>query len=311
MLIGCNPRYEATMVNARIRKTFLKNKTKVYSIGNPGNLTYNYEIVGEDTQSIKDIVDGKSDFSKKFLASKKPLVIIGLSALELKSGKFIFEEIKEFLLKNNFINNDWNSLNVLLQDASSVACLDLEFLNSNFFEKVNSHKFEIIYLLESDNLEIKKKNEFIIYQGSHGDKGAEIADIILPSPAYTEQNGLYINLEGRIQECRKASYPPGKSLESWKIFNLISKMINNEVLFNNYQDLKNSTIKTIKNFVKIDQLSKNVIGNSDKVESKFLNEKIKINRIDYYFSNAIARSSKTMSDCRQIENKLLKKEITI
>ena len=311
LLIGCNPRYEATMVNARIRKTFLKNKTKVYSIGNPGNLTYNYEIIGEDTQSIKDIVDGKSDFSKKFLASKKPLVIIGLSALELKSGKFIFEEIKEFLLKNNFINNDWNSLNVLLQDASSVACLDLEFLNSNFFEKVNSHKFEIIYLLESDNLEIKKKNEFIIYQGSHGDKGAEIADIILPSPAYTEQNGLYINLEGRIQECRKASYPPGKSLESWKIFNLISKMINNEVLFNNYQDLKNSTIKTIKNFVKIDQLSKNVIGNSDKVESKFLNEKIKINRIDYYFSNAIARSSKTMSDCRQIENKLLKKEITI
>ena len=133
----------------------------------------------------------------------------------------------------------------------------------------------------------------------------------MPSPAYTEQNGLYINLEGRIQECRKASYPPGKSLESWKIFNLISKMINNEVLFNNYQDLKNSTIKTIKNFVKIDQLSKNVIGNSDKVESKFLNEKIKINRIDYYFSNAIARSSKTMSDCRQIENKLLKKEITI
>ena len=311
LLVGCNPRHEATMINARIRKTFLKNKTKIYSVGNPGDLTYSYKIIGEDTQFIKDIVDGKSEFSKEFLTSKKPLVIIGLSALELKSGKFIFEEIKKYLLKNNFINKDWNSLNILLQDASSAACLDLDFFNSSFFENINSNKFEIIYLLESDSLEIKKKNEFIIYQGSHGDKGAEIADVILPSPSYTEQNGLYINLEGRVQECRKASYPPGNSLESWKIFNLISKRINNEVLFNNYQDLKNSTLKTIKNFTKIDQLPKNIVNVSTKIDSEFINEKIKINKIDYYFSNAIARASKTMSDCRQIENNSLKKDINI
>ena len=92
-----------------------------------------------------------------------------------------------------------------------------------FFEKLKNNQFELLYLLGSDNLDIKKKDEFIVYQGSHGDRGAEIADLILPSAAFTEQNGLYENLEGRVQECKKASYPIGEALEDWKIFNLILK----------------------------------------------------------------------------------------
>ena len=97
--------------------------------------------------------------------------------------------------------------------------------NFIFFDKLNSNKFKFLYLLGSDNLEFKKNNEFIVYQGSHGDRGAEIADVILPSSTYTEQNGLYSNLEGRVQECKKASYPIGESLEDWKIFNLNFKKI--------------------------------------------------------------------------------------
>ena len=118
-------------------------------------------------------------------------------------------------------------MNFLSQNASTVGLIDLKVLseenekNYSFFEKINNNKFKLLYLLGSDNLEIKKNNEFIIYQGSHGDRGAEIADVVLPSAAYTEQNGLYENLEGRVQECKKASYPIGESLEDWKIFNLI------------------------------------------------------------------------------------------
>jgi NADH-quinone oxidoreductase subunit G len=97
--------------------------------------------------------------------------------------------------------------------------------NFVFFEKLYNNKFKFLYLLGSDNLEFKKNNEFIVYQGSHGDRGAELADVILPSAAYTEQNGLYSNLEGRVQECKKASYPIGDSLEDWKIFNLILKKL--------------------------------------------------------------------------------------
>ncbi len=312
LLVGCNPRHEATMVNARIRKAFLKNKTPIYSIGNPGDLTYEYKIIGKNTQNLKDVIDGKNNFNKQFLSSKKPIVIIGESALEMGSGKFIFEEIKEFLFKNNFINENWNALNILVQNASTVGCLDLKFFSSKdinecvFFDKIKNNKFELIYLLGSDNLEIKKKDEFIIYQGSHGDRGAEIADVILPSPAYTEQNNLFVNLEGRVQECRKASYPPGDSMEDWKIFNLLYKKLKNEKLFYRYEDLKESAIKEITNFSQVDLLPKKTIRNNQKNQYNFNNEEIIINKIDYYFSNAIARASKTMSDCRKIKSNLLK-----
>jgi NADH-quinone oxidoreductase subunit G len=169
------------------------------------------------------------NFLKNFYQLKKPIIIIGESALELKSGKYIFEELKSFLIENNFINKDWNALNVLIQNASTVGLLDLSILsnqngdNFSFFENLENKKFKFLYLLGSDNLDFKKDKEFIVYQGSHGDRGAEIADVILPSVAYTEQNGLYENLEGRVQECKKASYPIGEALEDWKIFNRIIK----------------------------------------------------------------------------------------
>ena len=116
------------------------------------------------------------------------------------------------------------------QNASTVGLIDLKILSKDqeeftFFENLKNNKFELLYLLGSDNLDIKKNNEFIVYQGSHGDRGAEIADLILPSAAFTEQNGLYENLEGRVQECKKASYPIGDALEDWKIFNLILKKL--------------------------------------------------------------------------------------
>ena len=227
LLIGTNPRHEATMLNARIRKAFTQKGVPIFSIGNPGDLTYDYTIIGNKTDDIKKILNNEGEFSKKLLLAKKPIIVIGESALGLTSGEYIFEEIKNLLKKNNFIKKDWNALNFLSQNASTVGLIDLKVLseenekNYSFFEKLNNSKLKLLYLLGSDNLEIKKNNEFIIYQGSHGDRGAEIADLVLPSAAYTEQNGLYENLEGRVQECKKASYPIGEALEDWKIFNLI------------------------------------------------------------------------------------------
>ena len=306
LLIGCNPRFEATMVNVRLRKAF-KNNIKIYSIGNPGDLTYDYEIIGENTEDVKDIFENKSKFSEKILSSKKPLIIIGESALELKSGKFIFEKIKEFLWNNNFISEKWNGLNILPQNASTVGAIDLGLVQSEkqnnflFFDNLENNKFKILYLLGSDNLEIKKNNEFIIYQGSHGDRGAEIADVILPSPAYTEQNALYSNLEGRIQEARKASYPTGNALEDWKIFNLINKKLTNENLFQSKNFLRTEALKFIPKFSQINELPLKEFNKSLEEKLEFYKEKIKINKIDYYFTNSISRSSKVMSECRKIQ----------
>ena len=129
LLVGANPRHEATILNARIRKAFKKGKTKIFSIGDPGNLTYDYTILGEGTQTIKDIVEEKHKFNDILDKSKKPIVIIGESALELKSGEYIFEELKSLLIKKNFINEKWNALNILIQNASTVGALDFKIID--------------------------------------------------------------------------------------------------------------------------------------------------------------------------------------
>ena len=308
LLVGTNPRHEATMLNARIRKIFAQKQVPIYSIGNPGDLTYNYNIIGDKVDDINKILNNDTDFSKKLLSSKKPIVIIGESALEIKSGKYIFESFKNFLKKNNFIHKDWNALNFLPQNASTVGLLDLNILpkddekKNSFFEKLKNNQFKLLYLLGSDNLDIKKNNEFIVYQGSHGDRGAEIADIILPSAAYTEQNGLYENLEGRVQECKKASYPIGDALEDWKIFNLILKALGKNENLSNFNSLRKEVFNLIPNFTELNELPSFKECEINNVAQNFINDEVlNIRALDYYFTNAISRASKTMSECRQIK----------
>ena len=295
ILVGANPRYEATILNARVRKSFLNNKTEIYSFGDIGELTYPYKILDNKTDTIKDVFENKNDLSEKIKNSKKPIIIIGQSALRLKSGKFIFEEFKKFLISINKITKEWNSLNILSNNASTVASYDLNILNSKdgknvILDKIENNNFDILFLFGQDNLNFKKKNEFIIYVGSHGDKGAEMADVILPGAAYTEQDGYYINLEGKIQKAYKASYPPGDAKEDWEIINELSELLKKKKICNNKEEL----IDRMMNYLKLDQK----INNKDKIITEFFSEKIVIDHFDYYYSNVIARASKTMSECR-------------
>ena len=312
LLVGTNPRHEASILNARIRKTFLQKKIPIFSIGNPGDLTYKYEIIGDNTEDIKKIVNGEHDFSKTLLSAKKPIIIIGESALELKSGGYIFEEFKKFLIKNNLTNENWNGLNILVQNASTVGLLDLKILqgknakSSSFFDDLKNRKFKLLYLLGSDNFEFQKNDEFIVYQGSHGDRGAEIADLILPSATYTEQNGLYENLEGRIQEGKKASYPIGEALEDWKIFNRVIKKLGFKDKIANFDELRKEVLETVPNFSKINELPKKSLIKTKNIETGFYSERIFVRELDYYYTNSISRSSKTMSECRQIRQKIKK-----
>ncbi len=295
LLIGTNPRYEATILNARIRKSFLKNRTKIYSIGDVGDLTYPYTMLDSKTETIKNIIENNHEVSKKIIDAKKPIIIIGQSALKLKSGKFIFEELKKYLEQHNKINKEWNSLNVLSNHASTVGAYDLDILTpaeekTSLLTKIANNQFDVLFLFNQDNLNLKKKSEFIIYIGSHGDKGAEMADIILPSATYTEQDGYFTNLEGKMQKAYKASYPPGEAKEDWKIINELSELIKRKKLYSNKVEL----IDAMKNYLKLS--NKN---NSMKIsKTEFINENITIEPIDYYYSNAIARASYTMSECR-------------
>ena len=295
ILVGANPRYEATILNARIRKSFLNNKTDIYSFGDIGDLTYPYKILDNKTDTIKDVFENKNELSEKIKNSKKPIIILGQSALRLKSGKFIFEEFKRFLISVNKINKDWNSLNILSNHASTIGSYDLDILSSKdgkniTLNQIKNNNFDILFLFGQDNLSLKKKNEFIIYVGSHGDKGAEMADVILPGTTYTEQDGYYINLEGKIQKAYKASYPPGDAKEDWEIINELSELLKRKKIYKNKEEL----IDRMMNYLKLDQK----INNKDKIITEFFSEKIVIDHFDYYYSNVIARASKTMSECR-------------
>ena len=300
------------MLNARIRKAYVQKKTPIYSIGDPGNLTYDYIKIGNNTEDIKKIIDGKAELSQKISSSKKPMIIIGESVLELKSAKNIIAELKNFLKVNNFITKEWNAFNFLPQNASTVGLIDLKILakedeeKNSFLVKLNNNQFQILYLLGSDNLEFKKNNEFIVYQGSHGDRGAEIADLILPSAAFTEQNGLYENLEGRMQECKKASYPVGEALEDWKIFNLILKKLEKSQNLSSFDLLRKEVLNTVPNFKELNELPIFKDSENKKDLSTFEKEKINIRELDYYYSNSISRASKTMSECRRIKQNLKK-----
>ena len=303
LLVGTNPRLEATILNARIRKNYVKRKLKIYTIGDPGDLTYPHQNIGSNTSIIKDIISGDHEICEKIKKSKKPLIIIGQSALQGKAGEYIFENLKIFLHKNNLIRKDWNSLNILNQQASRVGAIDLGVYSINkknnfsFFDRLENNDFKFVYLLGADSINLDKKDKFIVYQGSHGDKGAELADIILPGAAYTEKNGLFVNLEGRLQYAYKASYPPGDAREDWIIFKDLANRMKKPLEFKNIKELRNLINNLIKS--KISQNKKN----TNKID--FIDEEILIKDIDYYYTNPIARSSKVMRECKQISKRFL------
>jgi len=303
LLIGTNPRLEATILNARIRKAYLKNGVEIYSIGDPGDLTYPYQLLGKNTSIIEEITSGSHKISQKIKKSKKPLVIIGETALHGNTGQYIFESIKKFLFESNSINKDWNALNILSQQASRVGAIDLGFYsisekeNFTFFDKLENNDFKLVYLLGVDNINFEKKNKFIVYQGSHGDRGAEIADIILPGCAYTEKDGLFVNLEGKLQSAYKASYPPGESREDWIIFKKLANIMKKPLEYKNIQQLR---------LLIHNKISEKVNYKSHQLKSvSFVKDDILIKPIDYYYTNPIARASKVMSDCRKISKKFL------
>ena len=297
ILVGSNPRYEATMLNARIRKAYLKNNVEILSFSDLGDLTYPYKTISNKVSDLDSITNSENEIYKKINLSKKPILIIGESFFKLQSAKILFTKLKNLLNSLGKINNNWNALGVISNDASTVGAYELDLVSSNdsvnpVVDMIKQNKSEIIFLFGQDKISFNKKNEFIIYVGSHGDKGAELSDLILPGAAYTEKESHYTNLEGKMQKTYLASYPPGDAKDDWEIINELSELLKRKKLFNN----KNEVVDGIENYLKIKHESKQDLEKSE--THKIIDEIIKVEEIDYYYSNVIARASKTMSECR-------------
>ncbi len=306
LMIGTNPRYEATILNSRIRKSFLNNNLQIFSYGNVGDLTYPYQILPNDTAEILALINGDSEMSKKLISAKKPIIMLGQSFFKLKSAQILFEKLNNFLKSNGKINDQWNSIGVISNHSSTVGSYDLDIVNSDggntsTLNKIKNNKIDMLFLFGQDDLVFSKKNEYVVYIGTHGDRGAEISDLILPGAAYTEKESHYTNLEGKLQKTYKASFPPGDALEDWEIINKLSELIKRKKIFKD----KNELLDSMENYLKLkkEKPSKQLSNKSMDV----IDEKIKVHEIDYYYSNVIARASKTMSECR---NNFLKQSKT-
>jgi len=297
ILLGTNPRKEASVINARIRKAWL-NGTNVYRLGLEDNLTFDVKELGHsffDLQIFLDKVGSKKSFWSD------TIFLVGYSFLNAKSSDSAFNQVRSLVEKYN------SKFLVLHQNASAVGSLDLGFKTDyNTKQKLNTET-ETIYNLGCDTL-TPYQNSFVIYQGSHGDKGANAADLILPSACYLEEDGIFVNTEGRTQYARKAIQPPGKAKENWRIIRALSEKLG---FVPNWLDLnglrtdlfKENPLFSMPN--KIIEVPWETVEKQKKLVSKTpLEGYIK----NYYLSNSICRASKTMGTLARARNSFNFKE---
>ena len=291
LLVGANPRLEATIISSRIRKA-VKSGCKVFSIGDPGDQHYKFKVIGNNISILDDLVFGNILESKLLKEAKNPVIIIGESVLKSEISKNVISSVQTLLKGISKLDG----FNILHQSASNVGSLILGLQTENL-QKV--YDADVLYLLNADEVNIdKKNNQFIIYQGSHGGENSKIADVILPGAAYSEKNGSFVNLEGRVQRSYKASYPPGYAKEDFEIFNDIAKSKGSNHHYVSFENLREEMISENKSLGIYDEIQPSDIENL-KIERHIKKDHlIEINNVDYYQTNIVARSSQTMNECK-------------
>jgi NADH-quinone oxidoreductase subunit G len=310
LLIGTNPRYEASLINARLRKSVVENGLKVASIGTEDDLTYKVNNLGQNIDIIEEIISGKHKFSKELKAAKNPIVIVGAQAYTRKDGDAILHAVAE--LCNKFgatkAGKDGKSFgyNVLHTAASTVGGLDIGFVPSGKGKNVEavlkaSEKgdMDVVFLLGADEIDTKSlKKTFVVYQGHHGDAGAHVADVILPGAAYTEKNATYVNTEGRVQHTHLAIFPPGEAKEDWRIIQELSLHVGKALPFDSLSEVRAGMVEAAPHFAQIDHVTPatwTAFGKKGKLRSEKLSAYIE----NFYMTDSISRSSKTMAACTQ------------
>jgi len=303
LLIGTNPRWEAAVLNARIRKAYIDNNCKIGLIGPKLDLTYNYQHLSESLDYLNELSNNNSDFNKVLDKAKNPLIIVGTSSINSNFGTSILET-SAMLAKKIQKNKDINPLNILHQDISRVGALEINFYNKYFdndyslqLKKHIDKNKPVVFLMGLDEIELSLlKNAYVVYLGHHGDKAASIADVILPTPAYTEKASTYMNIEGRVIQTNKCHNPLGEAREEWKIFRVLSDLINQKLKFNNLSDLRKEITKNYDQFSYLNELNP-IKEITCAKNNKIKNIKIKYNIENFYMNDSISRSSETMALC--------------
>jgi len=304
LIIVSNPRLEAAVMNARIRRNWLATGLPVGVVGPQADLTYEATFLGDDPALLADIASGKNKFAAKLKKAKKPMIIIGMGALARPDGAAMLGQAREIADAYGVVTKDWNGFNVLHTAAARVAGLDIGFLPEKsgldvdgMYKAAEAGKLDLLWLLGADEVDFTRlKNSFVIYQGHHGDAGAHHADVVLPGAAYTEKDGIYVNTEGRVQYANRAAFPPGDAREDWTIIRALAARVKVSLGFDNLNELREDLIEAVPHFAKPDQIAPAKwvkFGSKAKLKDAPVTAAID----NFYMTCAISRASETMADC--------------
>lgn len=312
LLVGANPRQVAPVLNARIGKMVRTGLLTVGRIGEQDDQTYKIKELGSDITLLEhlnssDLKNSKdaNDFATLFAKATNPMIIIGDAVLTRADSHGILSLAHEIAQKHNVVRSDWNGFNILHNHASMVGALDLGFVYGKsgegtfeILKKTQTGDVKILYLLGSDDIDMSKIGEdvFVIYQGHHGDSGANRADVILPEAAYTEQNGIYVNMEGRPQFARSSVSPPGMAKTGVEIINIVTKAFGIELEGNDLLLIRKNMANQHKIFNYVDEI---IPGEFLELKSKtkLIKKPLKKVSINYYMTDPISRASVTMARC--------------
>jgi NADH-quinone oxidoreductase subunit G len=275
-------------------------------IGSDVDLTYPTTYLGAEPAIIEDLAAGRHPFSAKFEKAKNPLIIIGNSIFKRPDSYGIYASCLRLAQKYNAIRQDWNGLNTLQKAASRVGGLDIGFVpqtngraTNEIIAAATNGDIDVVFLLGADELNVSSlENPFVIYMGHHGDAGAHVANVILPSAAYTEKDATYVNLEGRAQRASLAVFPVGQAQEDWKIINQIASQLKLKT-FSDIDEVRDALAKTSAGFANINMVNKEQYPDAMSLHQKITNKPIETENFNFYFTDPISRISKTMNSCNK------------
>ncbi|THW60089.1 NADH-quinone oxidoreductase [Aureobasidium pullulans] len=306
LLVGTNPRHEAAVLNARIRKQWIRSDLEVGLVGEDFESTFEYENLGANANALKSALSGP--FAEKLKNAERPMIIVGSAIAEHPDAKAMFETVGKFIEENkaNFATKEWNGYNVLQRAAARTGAYEIGWGVSNPATTQVTPK--MIWLLGADEIDAAAipKDAFVVYQGSHGDKGAQLADVILPGATYTEKSGTYVNTEGRTQMGRAATGTYGAAREDWKILRAVSEALNVTLPYDDIEMLRDrmNEISPALSAYDVAEPTSQEVGALSKVQLVEANHGAKITGTalkkpiaDFFFTNAISRSSPTMARC--------------
>ncbi|HSY57123.1 MAG TPA: NADH-quinone oxidoreductase subunit NuoG [Bradyrhizobium sp.] len=306
LIVGSNPRKEAAVLNARIRKRWRTGQLKIGVIGAKADLTYPYDYVGAGTDSLGDLAAGKHSFADVLKNAKNPIVLVGADATTRHDGAAVLALAAKLALDVGAVKDGWNGFAVLQNTASRVGALDIGFATGagglNVAQMTTFGTLDVLFLLGADEVKVPD-DTFVVYIGTHGDAGAHRADVILPGAAYTEKSGIFVNTEGRAQMVNRAGFPPGEAREDWAIIRALSDVLAKKLPYDSLSALRQAIFKAVPHLARLDQIAagnaadlKTLAGRGGNIEK----EPFKTAVSDFYLTNPIARASAVMAECSRL-----------